>query len=54
VQLCPAGFLFGIQPIDPVTFTGPTALFVAIGLAACVVPARRAIRIDPTQAMRHE
>jgi hypothetical protein len=49
-----AGFLFGIPPIDPVTFTGTTALFVAIGLAACYVPVRRATHIDPTQALRYE
>jgi predicted permease len=49
-----AGFLFGIPPIDPVTFTATTLLFVAIGLVACYHPLRRAIRIDPTQALRHE
>jgi ABC-type antimicrobial peptide transport system permease subunit len=49
-----AGFLFGVQPIDPITFTGTTVLFVASGLAACYVPVRRATRIDPTQAIRSE
>jgi len=49
-----AGYLFGIPPIDPLTFTGTTALFAAIGLAACYVPARRAIRIDATEALRYE
>ena len=49
-----AGFLFGIQPIDPMTFAGTTALFVAIGLAACYAPVRRATRIEPTQAFRYE
>jgi hypothetical protein len=49
-----SGFLFGIPPIDPVTFTGTTFLFVMIGLAACYVPVRRATRIDPTQALRYE
>jgi len=49
-----AGFLFGIAPLDPVTFTGTTVLFVAIGLAACCVPVRRATHIDPTQALRYE
>jgi len=49
-----AGFLFGIPPIDPVTFMATTVLFIAIGLAACYVPVRRAARIDPTQALRYE
>jgi ABC-type antimicrobial peptide transport system permease subunit len=49
-----AGFLFGIPPIDPVTFTGTMVLFAAIGLAACYVPVRHATRIDPTRALRYE
>jgi predicted permease len=49
-----AGFLFGIPPIDPITFAGTTALFAAIGLAACSVPVRRATHINPTQALRCE
>ncbi len=49
-----AGFLFGVPPIDPVTFTGTTLLFVAIGMAACYRPLRRAMRINPTQALRYE
>ena len=49
-----AGFLFGIPPIDPITFAATTVLFAAIGLAACYVPVLRATRIDPTQALRYE
>ena len=49
-----AGFLFGIRPIDPLTFAGTTVLFTVIGLAACSVPMLRATRIDPTRALRHE
>jgi len=49
-----AAFLFGIPPIDPVTFTATTVLFAVIGLAACYVPVRRATHIDPTQALRCE
>ncbi len=49
-----ASFLFGIAPLDPVTFTTTTVLFVAVGLAACYVPVRRATRVDPTQALRYE
>jgi ABC-type antimicrobial peptide transport system permease subunit len=49
-----AAFLFGIPPIDPITFVGTAMLLVAIGLAACYVPVRRAMHIEPTQALRHE
>jgi predicted permease len=49
-----ASFLFGIPPIDPITFTMTAGLFVVIGLIACHVPMRRATRIDPTQALRYE
>ena len=49
-----AGFLFGIPPVDPVTFTGTVVLFVAIGLVGCYMPLRRAIRIDPAKALRYE
>jgi predicted permease len=49
-----AAFLFGIPPTDPITFAGVIVLFVAIGLAACYWPVRRATRIDPTEALRYE
>ena len=48
------GFLFGIPPIDPLTFAGTTALFAGVGMAACYVPIRRATHIDPTEALRYE
>jgi ABC-type antimicrobial peptide transport system permease subunit len=46
--------LFGLPPTDPVTFSAAIALFCAIGLAACYVPARRATEIEPTLALRSE
>jgi len=49
-----AGFLFGVPPFDPVSFAGAAVLFAAIGLAACCVPVRRAIRIDAMEALRYE
>jgi predicted permease len=49
-----AGFLFGIPPVDPITFGGTTVLFAAIGLAACYAPVLRATHIDPKQALRYE
>jgi predicted permease len=49
-----ARLLFGLPPLDPVTFGGATLLFTAIGLAACYVPIRRATRISPVEALRYE
>ena len=49
-----AGFLFGIPPIDTVTFAGTAILFTLIGLVACYLPTLRATRVDPTQALRYE
>jgi predicted permease len=45
---------FGLPRLDPVTFVGAAALFAAIGLAACYVPARRATHIDAMKALRYE
>ena len=48
------GFLVGVSSHDPLVFTGITALLIAIGVAACWLPARRAARIAPTEALRTE
>jgi putative ABC transport system permease protein len=46
--------LFGVNATDPVAFVGAALLFVAIGLAACFTPARRATEIDAMEALRYE
>ena len=46
--------LFGVGSMDPAAFVGSAGLFVAIALAACFAPARRAVSIDAMRALRHE
>jgi putative ABC transport system permease protein len=46
--------LFGVQPIDPLTFVAMTAALVGTSLLACLLPARRAARVDPMRALRNE
>ncbi len=46
--------LFGLQPNDPLTFAGASALLITIALIASFLPARRASRVDPMIALRYE
>jgi putative ABC transport system permease protein len=46
------GLLFGVQPHDPVTLAGVSAVMALVGILACWIPALRAARIDPAVALR--
>jgi putative ABC transport system permease protein len=49
-----ASELWQVSPYDPATLIGVIAVVIATGLAACFFPARRATRVDPLIALRHE
>jgi len=47
-------FLYEIKPTDPLSYFAVALVFCAIALLACYQPARRATRVDPVVALRHE
>jgi ABC-type lipoprotein release transport system permease subunit len=49
-----AGFLYGVRPLDPVTMVGVAVVLAGTTLTACTLPANRASRIEPTEALRSE
>ena len=46
--------LYGIEPLDPVSFAGSVAVFAAVALVASLMPARRAASVNPVDALRAE
>ena len=46
--------LFGVQPVDLMTFLSVAAILIIVALLACVIPARKAAKVDPLVALRYE
>jgi predicted lysophospholipase L1 biosynthesis ABC-type transport system permease subunit len=49
-----SGLLYGVAPRDPATLAGAAALLLAVSGVACLVPALRAVRVDPAATLREE
>jgi ABC-type antimicrobial peptide transport system permease subunit len=49
-----SSLLFGVTALDPVTYAAVSALLIVAGVLASYLPARRAIALDPVQALRAE
>jgi ABC-type antimicrobial peptide transport system permease subunit len=49
-----ASLLYGLKSWDPATFAASATVLIVVALGASWIPARRAARVDPIRALRHE
>ena len=49
-----SSLLYGVKPVDPLTFSSMAAVLIAVALAGCYIPARRATHVDPLVALKTE
>jgi ABC-type antimicrobial peptide transport system permease subunit len=49
-----AGMLYGVRPLDPLSFIGGAVMFMIVAVLASLVPARRAASVNPVEALRAE